>query len=113
MCFYVGSEVVLANLLLYRKATDDQTGVSMEDISKYCTKLKQKIKKLEWVDTNYIYINVNPDSVDEAISRYKIEFKKFNSKYYINEGININYFNTLYTSEVAEVLKETAVSLNE
>lgn len=105
MCLYVGSEVILANLLVYNKA---YSSVGAKDIIKYCEILKNEIVKIKSSGTEYMYFNVTQQSIDDAINRYKSEFRKFGDEVYINNEIELSYFNARYSSEIVEILKRTA-----
>lgn len=109
MCLYINSEVVLANLLVYQK---EKSSVATRDVMKYCQSIKNELSKIKCDGTEYIYFNISQQSIDEAISRYNYEFRKFGDKIYKNNDINLVYFNARYSKEIVDLLKNTAESYN-
>lgn len=100
MCVYVEPEVILANLLTYNKSDE---GISIEDLDKYCQGIKRAIK-------DDVYCHFNSNDLEITLIRYSDEFKRFQNKFFINNKININHFNTRYTVEIANVLKNVALN---
>ncbi len=102
MCIHVGSEVLLANLLNDQKYSN--IGVSFDDIYDYSEKLKSIFKENHNIKS--FYIASNSFELENALSEYKIEFRQFQEKFYINERFNIRLFNKRYNTKVQEILVE-------
>ena len=100
MCLYVSPEVVLANLL------SRKNGVSKKEIDLYCSRLKDEFLKKDEIGD--VYINLNDNEMDNALSRYNKEFRHFQGRYFINENINLYQFNARYDDNVVSTFAEVA-----
>ena len=100
MCLYVGSEVILANLLTKKD------GVTPEEISSYCQRLRTVLAQ----DPEYknVYINLNTKEINYALSKYNKEFRCFQGRYFVNKKINLKHFNARYDEPVVIKFVEAA-----
>lgn len=105
MCTYVGSDVVLANLLSVK---DEDQGVNMKDVMKYCNQVMVEISNMKNDKRQYFYFDIYSDSVDEAVNSYKLIFDKFAGKIYRKNNINLEYFNSRYPSELSIIFTKVA-----
>ena len=96
MCLYVGSEVVLANLL------SKKDEITIEDISLYCEKLKKRLSNKN------LYININDEEINNMLLKYPDEFRYFQDRYFANDKINLNYFNSRYSRDIASTFAAVA-----
>ena len=96
MCLYVGSEVVLANLL------SKKDEITIEDISLYCEKLK------EHLSNKNLYININDEEINNMLLKYPNEFRYFRDRYFANKKINLDYFNSRYSRDIASTFAAVA-----
>lgn len=109
MCVYVGSDVVLANLLYFHPRSKD--GISFSDIENYCFDIKKALIRKGVSKTEYISFNINRDELSSDMSMYNNEFKKFQNRYYSKASINIDQFNSRLKPEISSVMQEVAKSL--
>ena len=102
MCLYVGSDVILANLL------SKKDGVSKKEIVSYCKKLSDTFNDNQ---INNVYIDVNDYEIEHALSKYNREFRFFQGRYSINEKINLKHFNARYDDSVVSSFEEVAQTI--
>lgn len=100
MCLYVGSEVILANLLTKKN------GVTPEEISSYCQHLGDILSQ-HWGCRN-VYINLNTKEMNYALSKYNKEFRYFQGRYFANKTMNLSHFNARYDDQVIAAFSEAA-----
>lgn len=103
MCVYVGSEVILANLL------SNQNSVSENELEVYCDKLKEFLTKEKSIDN--VYINLNNHELESTLLIYNKEFRRFQGRFFVNEAINLHYFNDRFDSNISSALLSVAQSL--
>lgn len=101
MCVYVGSEVLLANLLSYRE------NVSELEIELYSEKLKNILKD----EKENVYINLNDNALEYVLMKYEKEFRRFQGRFFVNESINLNQFNDRFDSNISSMLMLVAQNL--
>ena len=104
MCLYVSSEVVLANLL------SKKNGATSEEISSYCKQLREALN--EHGHDRAVYINVNEQEIDHALSKYCKEFRLFQGRYFMNDGVNIARFNARFDDEVIGTFSNLELAIN-
>lgn len=103
MCVFVGSEVVLANVLSHKN------GVSIYEVRQYCEKLKEELSHQE--SNKSVYINFNSKSLESTLLKYKKEFRRFQDRYFVNEEISLEQFNGRFDEETASVLESVAQTI--
>lgn len=109
MCLYVGTDVVLANLLRY--CSNSAMGISFSDIEKYCERIKNEINSLD-NGTKYISFQIYDRSLENTINIHSKHFKKINKKYYKGLDFNINEFSWKIKPELSIVLENIAKEFN-
>lgn len=109
MCYYIGSDVVLANLLYYRSSAQDK-GVSFPEIEKYCEAIKLQLLKSGRNKTDYISFGINRDELNNDVEMYPDEFRKFQNRYY-NIGIKIEPFKLRLVEELSDIMESVAKKL--
>lgn len=103
MCVYVGSEVLLANLLSHRSS------VSSKEIESYCEKLKEIFSNE--MNINNIYLDSNDRTLETALARYEGEFRQFQGRFYRNQTINIRHFNDRFDEEISSTFRKAAQAM--
>ena len=87
MAHYLQAEVILANILLKRKC------VTYKEIYLYCNDIKQAMHKSNQFREEYVYFEIDRDSIKLATLNYPDLFVSINKKIYKYCDYNINYFN--------------------
>lgn len=108
MCTYIGSDVVLANLLYYSK---EKNGVTFSDIENYCQRIKSAIAKLDTSHTQFVSFQINDASLAGDLKTYPKLFKHFSGKYYMGSELNTNnirQFKYRLSPEMNEIMRREA-----
>lgn len=101
MCIYIGSEVVLANILAKRKKA------TLNDIKRYCQNLREYLLSQYQIDN--VYININSEKLEDALLKYNREFRRFGRDYYINRELVLRHFNSRFGDErIVKALEKVA-----
>lgn len=108
MCMYIGSEVILANLLsFYPKA---EQGVDFNTIERYCNGIKKELLNKNST-ANFVSFHVNDDELDSSVQIYPRQFKKFMDRYYRGKELDVQEFNSVVKAELNDVLVSVAQML--
>lgn len=110
MCYYIGSDVVLANLLEYAHGAKEK-GISFVDIENYCKRIKEALVANGKNKQDYIYFGVNKRELDSDMEVYEDQFRKFQDRYYANDKINIHNFDRGLSPDVRAVMESVAKSM--
>lgn len=108
MCVYIGSDVVLANLLYY--STNAEEGVSFADIEEYCGRVKDTIRKNAY-QIDLISFQIDNYQLNYSLRLYPNYFKKFVGKYYKGNDLDIEYFKGRLNSEMNIILRSVAEAM--
>lgn len=109
MCMYIGSEVLLSNLLNYYPKSNE--GIDFSEIEKYCIAIKEAIANDENSSANFISFRLNDDELESNLRLYPGVFKKFMDKYYKGKNFNGYNFDSRVRPEISLVMKRTASTL--
>jgi hypothetical protein len=104
MCIIFNSEVILANILVN---TTDHYGIDMDDIAKYCVEVKNNIASLSKTP-QYVYFDLNTQSISEAINIYNNHFVEIGDKIYRYKTFNVDYFNSRFPKVISTALKDAS-----
>ncbi|MBU7005894.1 hypothetical protein [Phosphitispora fastidiosa] len=105
MCLVLQSEVILANVL---SQVDQQCGVDRNELVKYCEEVKSELAKLPSMESEYVYFDVDEQSIRNAVKIYQTFFAQFGNKIFGCKKINVDYFNSRFNPEVSDTLKKSA-----
>lgn len=103
MCIYLGSEVILANLL------SEKREVTLGDVNLYCKEL-EKILASKKINKK-IYININSDELEKTLLKYNKEFRYFRGNFFINEEFNLDHFNSRFNEKIVNTLESVAKNI--
>lgn len=109
MCLYVGSAVVLANLLNY--SINSENGIVFSDIERYCKKIKIEINSLN-KETKFISFQVYDRSIENVINLYPKHFKEINRRYYKGLDFDIDEFSWKLSPELRMLFENSAKNYN-
>lgn len=109
MCTYIGSDVILANLLCY--SPDVQDGVTYSDIETYCKKIKEIIAKDKTSNIRSISFGVSDPQLDVSLRVYPNYFKRFIGKYYRGIDFQMKPFEYRVDNKMKEIMKEAAENM--
>lgn len=109
MCLYVGSDVVLANLLNY--SINSENGIVFSDIERYCEKIKIEINSLN-KETKFISFQVYDRSIEDVINLYPTHFKEINRRYYKGLDFDIDEFSWKLSPEFRMLFENSAKKIN-
>lgn len=102
MCYYVGADTILANLL---SVQENETATPAE-ISDYC---KQVYIELRSKDKNsYAYFDITSDAINNMVATYSDFFEIFYNKIYLKREINVESFNKNISFSLKRALKQAA-----
>lgn len=107
MCTHIGSDVILANLLIYSQKAD--YGIDYDDIEDYCKKLQAILLKSDEVKVRSVSFQVNDRELDFCLRSYPMYFKRFLGRYY--RGIrlcNINNLIGLSSAPLNDIMRKVA-----
>lgn len=104
--FYLDAGTILANLLTYKIG---EKNVSRKEIKEYCKAVKERIFESQY---DWIFDNVDNNTIDETVERYPDAFMRIGPKIYARE-INIRYLNSVfgYEQKIIDLLKEIAENM--
>ena len=108
MCVYVGSDVVLANLLYYSPNAEE--GIDFTDIEEYCYRIKNAIINNSH-RIKFISFQVNDYQLNYSLRSYPDYFKKFLGKYYKGIDLDIRCFENRVTPEMSTILRTVAEAM--
>lgn len=104
MCVYVGSDVVLANLLYYSPKAEK--GINFADIEKYCFKIRETMAEKR--QQGYIAFLVNDFQLENDLREYPDYFNRFAEKYYRGVNLQIEPFKKRVSPEISNVMRRVA-----
>jgi hypothetical protein len=105
MCLILQSEVILANVL---SQDENNCGINREGLAQYCIEVKNALAKTKRMDNEYIYFDLEEQSLQNAFKAYYNHFLELGDKIYSNKKINLEYFNSRFSKSIAETLKSVA-----
>lgn len=105
MCKFIGSEVVLANVL---EAQED--GVTYRDLTDYCDRVKVLMAKEAETDSSYacVAFSLSDRDLAEDVSRYPKMFRYFGGKYYRGIDFDLSRFSGFTQPKLRNILRQAA-----
>lgn len=100
MCIYVGSDVVLANLLCYSPQAEN--GLNYSDMETYCRQVKDRL--LAEKKEGYISFQLSDFQLDNSIREYPRYFSRFAGRYYRGTYFQIEPFKKRVTADIADIM---------
>lgn len=108
MCKFIGSEVILANVL---DADVEDDGVTYRDLAAYCERVKDRLA--EEAERNgsdaCVAFDLSDRALAEDLSRYPEMFRCFAGKYYRGIDFQLSRFRGYTSADLRRILKEAAV----
>lgn len=108
MCVFLQPEVLLANVL---SKDEENCGVDKEYLVVYCEHIKKALAESPITSKEYIYFDVDNQSIKDAVYEYNNLFFEWGKRIYRNREINAKFFNSRYNNAIADVLDKVATKL--
>lgn len=100
MCYYVGADTILANLL---SVQENETATPAE-ISDYCKQVYIELRSKD--KDSYAYFDITSDAINNAVEENSDFFEIFYNKIYLKRSIDVELFNRNISSALSRALKQ-------